>query len=65
MKHKYYPPSWIPNTVGFRFIGKWKDGTETPCEVVKDDFGLHVIKQGSVSMLENWRNMTADEKDKN
>lgn len=62
--HKTTPFAWgsrhrelclIPNQEGFRFIGVCHDGTEIPCEVIKDKDGLHTLKDGNFRRLAAWK----------
>jgi hypothetical protein len=47
------PTSWLPNQVGFKFIGVKHDGTRLVCTVEKRD-GLHCVKECPVMELAGW-----------
>ncbi len=52
--HSYLPLAWLPNEVGFRFVGVRHDGSTLECTVIKDENGMHRIKEIAIAELIGW-----------
>ncbi len=48
--------AWLPNTVGFEFVGVRADLTEVPCQVVMGPHG-HTISGAPYADIVGWKNM--------
>ena len=50
------PLAWLPNTHGYPFTGKLRDGTTVRCRVVKcASTGLHTVDGAAWADLMGWR----------
>jgi len=53
---KLLPPSTLPNSEGFRFLGFNAEGQKFRCEVVRDADGIHTVDGMNYSEMVGWTN---------